>query len=718
VSVTEYLVGIAYLTITVTALAVIAVALRRRLLPTFRGALARLVEAVFAISALVVTAEILGSFAALSTAPLLALLVALAAVLRCRWRGVAVVRAPVPSSVPDRHWPAILALASVAITAAHWAGGVQDSLSFGIYRQDSTWYHLPVAATIFQTGNTWALHFTDPMALAAWFYPQNSELIHAVGMLALGTDFLSAFLNLGWLALAFLAAWCAGRPAGLSAEAVLATALVLGTEMMQAQAGNAPNDIAGIALLLSAAAIPLNAGSNEAGPPKPWRPPAAALLAAALAAGLAIGAKITLLVPVAVITVGLAWQLRRDRPRLLALWVGGLLAGGGYWYLRNLVHAGNPLPWITVGPLSGPDQISLYPRVPHSVADYAGNPSAWAHSFAPAFGDAIGPLWPLVLTTAAAGLLSAAVRGPAPQRTLGLAGIAAAIAYAFIPVSASGILGHPAGFETNLRYLTPALVLGLLMAALQLGRSTRATRFLAPTLAVVFAVNSFSSWGWLPQDPGLGLALAALLVAAPLALAITVRYGPRFVGLGLVPLLVLAALAYPGERDYLRARYQPDLAPAAATPGFRDSPQWRRLQSWAQHMRNAKIGVVGPPGAFGQYVFFDPHLTNQVLYIGEPGPHGAYRPITTCPSWRRALNRTQVDYLIVTPAASFGTPSQPQESVWLATDPRAQRILAPTPAAIYHLTGPLNPHTCQPNHLPPLLAVPGGATTIPPATPP
>ena len=40
-----------------------------------------------------------------------------------------------------------------------------------------------------------------------------------------------------------------------------------------------------------------------------------------------------------------------------ALRLGGLaaLAGGGYWYLRNLAHTGNPLPWFTdLGPISLP----------------------------------------------------------------------------------------------------------------------------------------------------------------------------------------------------------------------------------------------------------------------------------------------------------------------------------------------------------------------------
>ena len=48
---------------------------------------------------------------------------------------------------------------------------------------DSTWYHGPFAAGFFQSGDTWGLHFIAPQFLA-WFYPANSEVLHAVGMVA------------------------------------------------------------------------------------------------------------------------------------------------------------------------------------------------------------------------------------------------------------------------------------------------------------------------------------------------------------------------------------------------------------------------------------------------------------------------------------------------------------------------------------------------------
>ncbi|MBK5219606.1 MAG: hypothetical protein JJE35_07460 [Thermoleophilia bacterium] len=103
--------------------------------------------------------------------------------------------------------------------------------------------------------------------------------------------------------------------------------------------------------------------------------------------------------------------------------------------------------------------------------------------------------------------------------------------------------------------------------------------------------------------------------------------------------LIVVAIGYQAQRDYSRARYDPMLAPAVDNPGFRDTPQWRRLQAWAGNLHDANVAVVGPPAAFGQYVFYGSDLSNSVEYVGEPGPDGGYRPIESCASWRRAVNR-------------------------------------------------------------------------------
>lgn len=718
-TVTHYLAGVVYLAVVFASLGFAAVCLRRRLTPAWSGAPARLVEVILAVSMLVGAAQLLGSVGAFTQLGLLlaTLAIGTAAWLLARDAGRAAsvsTAAQAPPAPAGQRWAAPLALVVAAVAVLHWSGGVQDSLQHGIYRQDSVWYHMPVAAGFFQTGDTWSLQITDPMALTAWFYPMNSELLHAVGMLAFGNDFASPFLNGVWMALSLLAAWCVGRPFGRGALALVSVAVVLDCDMMQVQAGNAPSDTAGVFFLLASVAILLNA---DAAARRDGTPIAAGpLLLAALAAGLAIGTKITLLATVAVLSVGVVFLAGPGRrARAGALWVGGLLATGGYWYLRNLAHAGNPLPWIDVGPLPGPDQVGLYPRPAHSVADYATDFPVWVHQFAPMLTRTLGDLWPLVLLGAAAGLLLALRRGPALHRLLALTGIAAAIAYVFIPISASGPMGRPSGFESNLRYLVPAFAIALSLMALHLGARRERKALLALAVTAVFAVNVITSATWEAGQIVGGLVLVAALVGLPVALARLRQVGSPSRRLAAVSLLCLAPIiivGYVKQRDYLRDRYLPSLAPPADNPGFRASPAWRLMQGWGRHIHDARIGIVGPPAAFGQYVFAGSDLSNRVFYLGAPGPHGAYRPIHDCPAWRRSIDSHGVHYVVITPASPIGPGPLPQESLWMRGS-AAREILRAGPAAVYRIGGRLEPRGCASEHLPPVLRVPGGGFAVP-----
>ena len=97
------------------------------------------------------------------------------------------------------------------------------------------------------------------------------------------------------------------------------------------------------------------------------------LFMAGLAAGIGIGTKITLLATIAAFTVGVAiLGGRRHWLRALGIWLGGVVITCGFWYGRNFVYALNPFPQIRkIGPihLPGPDQVSLYPRPPHSLSE-------------------------------------------------------------------------------------------------------------------------------------------------------------------------------------------------------------------------------------------------------------------------------------------------------------------------------------------------------------
>src|SRR5215212_9308411 len=121
----------------------------------------------------------------------------------------------------------LIALAVVTATVFSWGVTAQHAWDRGVFNFDSLWYHLPFAVDMVQTHSVVGMHHVETV-FTNWFYPQNSELLHAVGILLNGRDTLSLFLNFGWLAVAFLAAYCVGRPYGRGAVTVAAAAILLG----------------------------------------------------------------------------------------------------------------------------------------------------------------------------------------------------------------------------------------------------------------------------------------------------------------------------------------------------------------------------------------------------------------------------------------------------------------------------------------------------------
>ncbi len=270
---------------------------------------------------------------------------------------------------------------------------------------DSTWYHGPFAAGFFQSGNTMDLHFIAPQFLA-WFYPANGEIFHSVGMLAFGRDVLSPLLNLGWFVGCLVACWCIGRPYRVGAWSLILGAVALSVPALSDQAGEARNDIVGIFFLLAAVAIALNAWAARDEGERGLS--LGALVVVGLAAGLAAGTKLNFLLPAVVLIAGLvAIAPRGGRWKAFAAAGLAALAGGGYWYLRNLVHSGNPLPWVHhLGPISlpAPEQ-ALGGREAHSVLGYLTDGTVWSDWLLPGLHSGLWLLWPLLAAAALAGLI-------------------------------------------------------------------------------------------------------------------------------------------------------------------------------------------------------------------------------------------------------------------------------------------------------------------------
>src|SRR5215207_3966197 len=255
-STSQYLLGAAELAVIATALGLGAYHLRALLAPAWMGALARLAEVVIAISMLVLVSQLCGVLGLFKEIPLLIGCVAagLSTTLLVRRYGL-----PEPPDAPEARssWVMIgIGIVAATLVVIHWAHPSGQALDQGMYYQDTTWYHMSFSARFDQTGHVGPLHFTDPLKLAAWFYPQTSELLHGVGIVFLKTDFLSPLINLMWAALCLLAAWCVGRPFAIGGVTVLGAAVVLDSEMLVgSQAGQAPNDIAGLFFLMTALAF-------------------------------------------------------------------------------------------------------------------------------------------------------------------------------------------------------------------------------------------------------------------------------------------------------------------------------------------------------------------------------------------------------------------------------------------------------------------------------
>jgi hypothetical protein len=691
----RYLLGIVEIGLLVGFVWLGASSARARLLPRFTGAPACLAAGVMALAVLTWVAELLGTFGWFKPIPYLVGIafggVGLWALCRpAQAASGGTPRDPDAARGRSVDWLTLIALVVAGAAVIHFAGGARLRLSTGMTGFDSTWYHGPFATGFFQSGNTMDLHFIAPQFLA-WFYPADGEIFHSVGMAAFGRDLLSPLLNLGWFVGCLLAAWCIGRPYRVAPWSLVLGSIALSVPALADQAGEARNDIVGIFFLLAAVAIALNAWAARADREEGLS--TGALAVVGLAAGLAAGTKLNFLLPAAVLVVGLgAIAPRGARWRALAASGLAALAGGGYWYLRNLVHTGNPLPWVRhLGPISlpAPEQ-ALGGREAHSVVSYLTDGSVWSDWFLPGLHDGLWLIWPLLAAAALAGLVLCLGRGVDPSRgslstndvrkeprfsrwggffagrdadpilpLAGLAGLATALAWLLAPTSASGPDGMPRGFESGLRYLAPALILGLaLLPATPPLRGWLADWSRTEPSFRTDSDPNLHRAGWRRAPGGLGLIVLALAV------------------------FIAVAVGYPVQRHYLESRYSD---PTFTTPGL------DAAFKWADGISDARIATTSTR----QYPLFGTDLSNHVQFVGTERRHGGFEAPTTCRAWRRELNEGRYDYVVTTrDRIEPGKPPYPPQASW-TEGPGAKVILRKPPTAVFQLTGRLDPSTCR-----------------------
>jgi hypothetical protein len=787
ISTGSYILSAAALAAVVLSLGYSAVRLRAHLLPAWVGAPARLVEAIVGIALLIWLGELLGTLSIFYAWTLTSSSLLLAGL--CFWRirgsghvggegpgdtsrpaggvvggtsseeALATGRgggSPAATGPAGLGVPSFIALAVVALVFAHWGLTAKDALDRGIFNFDSLWYHMPFAADMVQSHSVTGLHHTETV-FTNWFYPQNSELLHATGILLTQRDTLSLFINFGFLGLAFLAAWCIGRPYGRGHLSVVAAAIVLESHtLVVREPGAAKNDLVTAALLLAAVAILITAWVQERDRPGrvPGKdagegrssqlslPPGWPVAVAGLAVGLAVGTKFTVLAMAAGLTVAvIALAPAGRRWAAAGWWFLPAFAGGGFWYLRNLIAIGNPLPQLEhLGPISLPHPERLQTGRPDfDVVHYATDTGVWREYFGPGLEHAFGTLWPLVIGLAVLGALLALLRPSAkpgvtqttansrllrytPNRVvrwMGGVALFGMLAYLFTPLSAAGAAGAPVAFGINIRYAIPALLLGLTLLPLagvfddreRPATSKPALRglwhpkswqgVLLGFLLVLLVLTDRSDGVLRDPDRLFAALLAVFLVLIPAALLYARRRGasPAAVSAGFAVLaLAILAIGYPLQRDYLRDRFA-NQDPETSIPGMHLDSAYR----WARGVSGARIGLAGTTAGFLEYGFYGTDLSNRVRYLGAKGPHGAFNAISDCRGFRAAVNAADLDYLVTAPFLNFIETDRPifsPEAGWLRGDPAVVPVNRSGPVTVWRLRGRLDPSACGPANTP------------------
>jgi hypothetical protein len=681
----HYLLGTGELVLCVAAVGLGAVRLRVRWLSDWAGAPARLAEIVIASAAAVLVLEVVGVAHLLHPIPVLfAFLAAGAAMARfgetARPGGV-----EAPEGMGG--WAMAIALAVIAVVAAHWAVIANHAFSVGMYQGDENWYHLPYSARFMQDGSITSLHYASPSYLS-WFHPLNSELFHTVGMVAYHRDIASPFINLVWFGVALLAAWCAGRPFGIAPITAVAAAIALDLPIFaETQAGSSMSDLFGVTFLLAAAAILLNARRDPHAPI-----PRGALVVAGLAAGLALGAKLSYSLPVVALLGGVVVFAPRGLRRGTALAVGiPALITGGFWYLRDFLNTGNPFPYVqSIGPidLPGPNQ-GLNGGPEYSVSHYLFNGTVWDDWFLPGLREQMGHVWFVVIGLGLAGLAVALwMRRDRVVLSLGAAALAAFLFYVFTPEAAEGPEGMPRSFTAGLRVLEPALVLSLVLVALGASRLPRGWRLgalgVAAVLALVGTGREAAFWDSAGQLAGAALIVIAL-IAVPLVVGVAASRGASGRRAAAVILAAAAVLAvgigWPRTERYLDHRYRTD-----DVPGLYKALNIVPLYRWGTGISDSRIATSG----ILQYGLYGNDLSNHVQYLGVVGSDDSFREITTCRAWREHLNDGDYDYVVAMPR--FGGKRELQAR-W-TRDPHARVLWHSAPITVFRLTGKLDPAGC------------------------
>ena len=637
VDVADLLLGSAVLLIGLVPWMYAAPRLARRFVPDRGGAETALLASVIGLSGVVVVAELLGICDILSRWPFAFVSAMVALVLSRFGRSAALNRGPhpqLPRTVGG--WVSFACVAiCVVVTSASLLGRDAAVVGTGPLDLDSLHYHLSQAAQMVQTHNLYTLHHTASSD-GTVYYPFDTELLNAVGMLGPHPDIAIFVLNLlfGWLAL--LACWVIGTRRGMGAPALAAGAAMLSLPIVsQASSGPGLNDIPAMAFVLAAIGCLSIAGVPRGETARgPW---VAALSVGGAALGLAAGSKLNALPIVVIMALGVILLVPGDRKRAAYALIGPAFLTGSFWYLRNWFIVGSPVPDLDLTIHGHGFHVVPYPEVKpyaYTVAHYLGNGQVIRHWFEPGLKAVWTGLWPLVGILFALGVVLALVERSWPRRVLAAAAVVGFVAYLVTPTTAIGSRNAPILFATNTRYALPVFAIAMVLLA-----TASSLRRLAPlmTLGLTALTLSLIAMSDLKQSVryawGVPLALAIGLFVLGVRAIRRRRIPVASALVAAISIVITVAGVAAVQTHYLKNRY------AADTPAAR----LFRLVGSFEHQR---IGVAGH-GL--QYPFYGPGFSNTINYIGVEEPSHAFDGPRTCPALMKVLRGLHEDYVIVEP---------------------------------------------------------------------
>jgi hypothetical protein len=218
-------------------------------------------------------------------------------------------------------------------------------------------------------------------------------------------------------------------------------------------------------------------------------------------------------------------------------------------------------------------------------------------------------------------------------------------------------------------------------------------------LTVVYAITVLTTPRWYPGFIVGTVFLTLALVWAPAGLGLArsrrTMSRPAVAGAGIAVVLLAVVLGRAQEVQYYKHHY-------TRTTLFLQDGGPQDAFAFAHKLHHKRIGIAGSGEIFfGQYGFYGANLDNYVQYIGVPGPDGTYRLATSCRQFRRRINASDYDYLILSQYTQDAADSPYWYPIyaWVKDDPALEQVIeepeiTPEPDWVFRVRGKLDPAGC------------------------